>query len=236
VDSLEPLPAPAYHLTEAGAFPPPECSPPDSKLVIPLPQARDNSARDRKYDGQKLAYGACMLGWITLAKAEIRQIDADAHADMKPVAGDANRQILEINATIVAALEESRTASLEQAMALNDLKASLAPPPQPGTTESVVVTDTHLPRQADTPNGAGDPDAIVCRARQQLTDSRLWGPEICKRNREWADLYKRGVQMSSDGQTLLDSEKRRTFSPQTCITQHSVVGLPVSTTVCQGGP
>jgi len=237
VDFLEPLPpaSPA----EAGAFPPPDCKPPDSALVIPLPHARDNSARDQKYDTQKQAYAVCTRLWIVQAKAEIQQIDLNAHADMKPVAEDANRQIREITATIVATLEETKTVALEQAAALNELKASLVPPPpsQPGT-ESVTVTDTRLLRSADQPTGAGDPDVISCRTRQQLTGSRLWGPEICKRNREWADLYKRGVQVSSDGLQLVDGEKQRTLKPQTCSTRVSItaLGFPSTTTGCQGGP
>jgi hypothetical protein len=237
VDFLEPLP-PASPV-EAGAFPPPDCRPPDSALAIPLPHARDNSARDQKYDGQKQVYAACARLWIAQAKAEIQQIDANAHLDMKPVADDANRQIREINATIVAALEESRTATLEQVMALNELKASLvAPPPSQPGIESVTVTDIHLPRSADQPTGAGDPDAISCRARQQLTGSRLWGPEICKRNREWADLNKRGANISPDGLTLVDSEKQRTLKPQTCSTRVSItaLGFPSTTMECQGGP
>jgi hypothetical protein len=240
VDSLE-EPAPFTAAAEPAAFPSPDCKPPDSKLVIPLPHRPDNSVRDQKYDGQKLAYAACMRTWIAQAKAEIQQIDHNAHADMKPVTEDANRQIREIKATILATLEDTKAVALEQATALDQLKASLAPspppPPQPGT-ESVTVTDTRLLRQADSPTGEGDPDTIVCRMRQQLPDSRLLGPEICKRNRDWADLYKRGVQVSSDGLRLVDSEKQRTYNPQTCITRVSqtVLGFPVVTTECQGGP
>jgi hypothetical protein len=241
VDALDPLPEPGYRVDEAGAFPPPECKAPDNSLVIPLPRARDNGARDRRYDSQKQAYGGCMRVWIAQAKAEIAEINANAHADMKPVVLDANRQISEIKATIVAILEETKTVAMEQAMALNDLKASLtaAPPPPSGPgTESVTVTDTRLPRSADQPSGAGDPDAISCRARQPLPGSRLWGPEICKRNREWADLTKRGVQISSDGLQLVDSEKQRTLKPQTCSTRVSItaLGFPLTTTECQGGP
>jgi hypothetical protein len=237
VDALEPLP-PASAV-EAGAFPAPACKPPDGALVIPLPHARDNSARDRKYDALKQAYAACTRIWIAEAKAEIGQIDLNAHADMKPVAEDANRQIREITATIVATLEETKIVALEQAMALEQMKASLVPPPptKPGT-ESITVTDTRLPRSADQPTGAGDPDAISCRMRQQLTGSRLWGPEICKRNREWADLNKRGTNISPDGLTLVDSEKQRTRNPPTCVTRVSMtaLGFPSTTTECQGGP
>ena len=136
VDFLEPLPPTGP--VEAGAFPAPDCKPPDSALVIPLPRVHDNGARDQKYDGQKQAYAACARLWIAQAKAEIQQIDADAHADMKPVADDANRQIREITATIVAVLEETRTVQLNQVIALNALKGSLVSPAPPvGGTESV---------------------------------------------------------------------------------------------------
>src|SRR3569833_12534 len=237
VDFLEPLPpaSPA----EAGAFPQPECKPPDSALVIPLPHAHDNGARDQKYDRQKQAYATCARLWIAQAKAEIQQIDANAHADMKPVADDANRQIREIKAAIVAVLEETRTVQMDLVMALSALKASLVPPAPPaGGTESVVVTETRLPRSADQPTGAGDPDAISCRTRQQLNGSRLWWPEICKRNREWADLNKRGANISPDGLSLVDSEKQRTFKPPTCITRvtTTALGFPSTTMECQGGP
>ena len=236
VDALEPLP-PAGAV-EAGAFPAPECRPPDSALVIPLPYARDNSARDQKYDAQKQAYAACTRLWIAQAKTEIRQIDLNAHADMKPVAEDANRQIREITAAIVATLEKTKIVALEQAMALEQLKASLIPPPPEPGVETVTVTDIRLPRSTDQPTGAGDPDAISCRTRQQLTGSRLWGPEICKRNREWADLNKRGANISPDGLTLVDAEKQRTLKPQTCSTRVTVtaLGFPSTTMECQGGP
>ena len=216
-----------------------ECRPPDSTLVIPLPHAHDNGARDQKFDRQKQTYAACARVWIAQAKAEIQQIGLNAHADMKLVADDANRQIREITATIVATLEETKIVALEQATVLEQLKASLVPPPPPEPgTESVTVTDTRLPRSADQPTGAGDPDAISCRTRQQLTGSRLWGPEICKRNREWADLNQRGANISPDGLTLVDSEKQRTLKPQTCSTRVSItaLGFPSTTTECQGGP
>jgi hypothetical protein len=45
-------------------------------------------------------------------------------------------------------------------------------------------------------------------------------PEICRRNREGADLYKCVFSISSDGQTLVEGEKQRTFNnSQTCVTQ-----------------
>ncbi|HEX4272869.1 MAG TPA: hypothetical protein VHZ32_15870, partial [Rhizomicrobium sp.] len=32
------------------------------------------------------------------------------------------------------------------------------------------------------PTGEGDPDAITCRPPQPIPDSRLRGPEVCKKN------------------------------------------------------
>jgi hypothetical protein len=99
-------------------------------------------------------------------------------------------------------------------------------------TESVTVTGDRLPRSTDMPTGAGDPDAISCRAPQQLTDSRLMGPEICKHNRDWASIFKRGLNISPDGTSLVQGGKQLSYQPQACIVMHSVNTLPVVTTTC----
>ncbi|HEX4027336.1 MAG TPA: hypothetical protein VHX18_06915 [Rhizomicrobium sp.] len=221
-------------------FPEPECRLPDESLQQPAPGQRSNTLdRTSVYDAQHQAYNACVQAWIGQAKNVIRQIAADAHVALDAEADDANRQISEIKRTILAALSQTRMAVREQAIALDQLKASLAPvaapQPVPGA-ENVVVTGEGLPRSADTPTGAGDPDGISCRAPQIRPDSRLLGPEICKRNREWAVIFKRGGDLAPDGVTIVSSEKQRTFNPNTCITSNSVSGLPVFTTRCTNGP
>ncbi|HWU54905.1 MAG TPA: hypothetical protein VN175_05335 [Rhizomicrobium sp.] len=219
------------------AFPEPECQTPDEKLLVPQRGARDNSARERRYDGQIRSYEGCMRGWIAQAKSEISQIKADAEASMKPVTADANRQILEIWDTILDAVKQADVTQKEQATALSELKAQLAaampqPPPAPGT-ESVVSSDVRLPRSVDQPTGDGDPDAISCRAPQQLPGVHFMGPEICKRNREWAELYKRGENLSPDGKRILESEKTRTFAPDHCFSHTRFVnGVPITETNC----
>ncbi len=221
------------------AFPEPECQTPDEKLLIPQRGARDNSARERRYDGQIRSYQGCMRGWIEQAKSEISQIKADAEASMKPVTADANRQILEIWDTILEAVKQADLAQKEQAAALTDLKAQLAaaiPPPatsSPTASENVVVTDTRLPRSADQPTGKGDPDVISCRSPQQLPGSRLMGPEICKRNREWATLTDRGENISPDGKKILEGEKHRTLAPDHCFSHTRFVnGVPITEVNC----
>ena len=52
---------------------------------------------------------------------------------------------------------------------------------------------------AKTPSGAGDPDAVACRAPQKLENSRLLGPQVCKPNAEWAQYAKDGMDVSADG-------------------------------------
>jgi hypothetical protein len=207
---------------QAAAFPDPECDHLKDR-------ARDDTVRIR--DRQN-----CMRDWVGQAQAEIVQINAGAHVTMDAMAGDANRQIHEINVTIIAALAEVRVAAAEQTSALTELKASILPAELPPGTENVTVTGPKPPRSADTPTGVGDPDAISCRAPQISADSRLPGPEVCKRNREWAVLFQRGENLAPDGRTVVAGEKERTFDPQTCITTHSVTGLPAFTMMCGRGP
>ena len=69
---------------------------------------------------------------------------------------------------------------------------------------------------ADTPSGEGDPNAITCRPPQRQPGSRLPGPEVCKRNSEWARYRRDGMDVAADGIHDVPSEKRRTISPQAC--------------------
>ena len=103
---------------------------------------------------------------------------------------------------------------------------------KPGTENSVTITGARLPRSADMPTGEGDPDAISCRTPQQLAGSRLMGPEICKRNREWAKLYKRGDTISPDGGKIVMGEKQRTYNPQVCVTNFNPAQPSVMVTTC----
>jgi hypothetical protein len=52
---------------------------------------------------------------------------------------------------------------------------------------------------ANAPNGEGDPEGITCRPPQTLPQSRLLGPEVCKKNEVWAQYRKDGMEVSPDG-------------------------------------
>lgn len=80
------------------------------------------------------------------------------------------------------------------ALALNAPKTS-APSLDSGTNEVVV---------ANTPSGAGDPDAIVCRAPQRLAGSGQLGPQICLHNHEWWKVAINGKDVAADGESLID--------------------------------
>jgi hypothetical protein len=49
------------------------------------------------------------------------------------------------------------------------------------------------------PTGEGDPNQMTCRPPQRVTSSRLMGPEVCKRNYEWARYRRDGMDVAADG-------------------------------------
>jgi hypothetical protein len=58
---------------------------------------------------------------------------------------------------------------------------------------------------------ANDPNAIYCRPPQQLPGQRLYGPKVCKPQHEWDDLHRQGLDLGADGESVVASEKFRTF-------------------------
>lgn len=72
-------------------------------------------------------------------------------------------------------------------------------------TSKLVAPPLTLPDQPQ------DPDAITCRPLQQLPGQRLYGPKVCKPQRQWDDLHRQGLDIGPDGQSVVESEKYRTF-------------------------
>jgi hypothetical protein len=70
--------------------------------------------------------------------------------------------------------------------------------------------------QVSFPTGEGEPLAITCRAPQKLSDSRLFGPKVCKTNAEWAQYRKDGMDVSADGVRDVPSEKWRSLNTTGC--------------------
>lgn len=189
------------------AFPDADCKPADAGLLT-LKRGADNRGRERQYAEQGKDYQSCMRGWIDQAKSAIAQIKSDAEAEMKNLTEGANRKIADIAAASRDAARQAETAQQEQDAAVANLRTTLAATATPAAATEMAPS---LPHSQDMPTGAGDPDAITCRSRQQLADSRLMGPQICKRNRVWAELYKAGKTISADGLSIVGSEKDMTM-------------------------
>jgi hypothetical protein len=64
---------------------------------------------------------------------------------------------------------------------------------------------------AETGDKATGDDAIICRPPQQLPGKRMYGPKVCKPQRQWDDLHRQGLDFGPDGQSVVESEKYRTF-------------------------
>ncbi len=243
------LPPPA---TALAAFPAAACKKPDAALLKPTTGKQAASLKNLdRFEDQRVAFEACMRTYIAQAKNEILQVKANAEFACKQITDDANPRIAQINNDVTQALTDAVKASGERDALVNTIHSLLPPPslppqavnpapvsfqPPPPNAENVTVTGERLPQSADMPTGAGDPDAISCRAPQPLTDSRLMGPEICKHNRDWAKLYKDGFNISPDGTHPVPSEKWLAFHPQTCVS-HTVYegGLPVVVIYCNQG-
>ena len=211
-------PSPATPSGTLDAFPDPECREPDSRLLEVRRGTKDDGARARQYDGQIKDYAGCMQLWIAQAGNEISQIKSDAESELKSLTTNANRRILALSTATQDAAKQADIVQQQQETAIAALQTSLGA----GSAATDVLQggsqnqlQAKLQRSQDMPTGAGDPDAITCRTRQQLADSRLTGPEVCKRNRDWAELYKVGKTISADGQRIVNSEKAVTLGPAT---------------------
>ena len=235
------------------SYPAAACSQPDAALLKPVPGGHVASLKNTdRFEAQRLGYEACMRTYVAQAKNQIVQVKSNAEVAFHSVAEDANPRIAQINESVSEALNEASKASGERNAALNafhgpmqagGLNPAATQPgglgpiafqPVPGGAESVTVPGERLPRSADMPTGAGDPDAISCRTPQQLPGSRLMGPEICKRNSEWAKLFKDGRSISPDGRQIVDAEKALTYNPQTCVTK-TAIPSGATITICSQG-
>jgi beta-lactamase regulating signal transducer with metallopeptidase domain len=79
------------------------------------------------------------------------------------------------------------------------------------------VLDAHLPPIA-APVMIEPEDAVVCRRRQQLANSRFDGPEVCLHARQWDKLRADGLDVSPDGKSIIraDYEKQKTLMGKAC--------------------
>src|SRR4051794_22176861 len=67
------------------------------------------------------------------------------------------------------------------------------------TAEAPVQSQPSAKVYSAFPTGQGEPDQFTCRPPQRIPDARLMGPEICKRNAEWARYRRDGMDVAPDG-------------------------------------
>ena len=194
---------PAAREEDFSQYPTSQCRKPDE-----IKPGQRTIAQTTKYDQEDRAYRPCVASYIADATSEIKQIQDNASGGSRQIAESANSRIRLIKDRIRNAIADAdRTASAGPSG--GEITLAAIPPTEPGT-ESVVVTGERVKRFMDTPTGEGEPDAISCRMPQQLPDSHIPGPEICRRNRDWANLHKAGNDISSDGRSIVPSEASRT--------------------------
>jgi hypothetical protein len=198
-------------------FPDADCVAPDKALLARTSGRKGASVsatRTGQYDRQAQAYQACVKTYVDQARAEARLISVTSDARVKLVMDKTNAEITRVQNLVNSAIRAANNTAADEVRAVRDTPLELNP--KNSLLEGVehVTVEGHPPEQvSDTPKGDGDPHAIVCRKPQQLANSRLPGPEICKRNRVWAALYKAGKDISADGQNIVPSEKLRSANP-----------------------
>ena len=82
------------------------------------------------------------------------------------------------------------------------------------------VLDIHLPAISATSD-----DTLVCRKPQQLSNSRLAGPEVCLKTSQWTALHTNGMDIGPDGKSIIrtDYEKQKMLSGSRC-PQSMIIG------------
>lgn len=209
VDEADNLGAgPVAQAADSSQYPAPDC-----KKPIEPKSGQHTIERTSKYDQDYRAYRTCVSGYIEGAKAEIRQLSDLAEGSMRQIAQDANIRIAAVTEAVYGAITEANkiTRSGKELVApSSSVIVITAPAASPPATESTTVSSERIPRSIDTPGGEGDPDAISCRLPQQRADSRLPGPEICKRNRDWTSLKNAGYDISPDGKSTVPTRQAGT--------------------------
>jgi hypothetical protein len=200
------------------SFPAPECKEADRSLLEPKRKngkiVRSLDVISREYEEQDRKHKTCVATYIQQAFSELRQTGTAADAQLKQVRDEVNGRI----ARLAASGKTNPAAGTPLAPNVGVVNW------RDGGVENITVEGERLRQSQDTPKGEGDPDIIACRTPQQLPYSRLQGPEICKRNRDWATLYKAGMDISSDGASVVASEKARTTGKAGLNCIHSTVG------------
>jgi beta-lactamase regulating signal transducer with metallopeptidase domain len=89
--------------------------------------------------------------------------------------------------------------------------------PQPARQETSALAPPSAAEPAHAPAApADDSDVLVCRPPQQLPQSRLFGPQVCRTTAVWARYRKDGMDVAADGIHDIRLEKWGAAIPPAC--------------------
>jgi hypothetical protein len=191
--------------------------------TLPAPACRKPEPRGGQYAREENAYEACVKEYIARASTAMRTIALDANLQAQYLIDGGNARIALLQGTVRSGIETANAAALTRSHAVEGtilgrddpiLVARAAENP----LENSKADSSLWPVMQETPSGEGDPRAIVCRSPQPLTESRIMGPKVCRRNGVWAALRQAGKDVAPDGITFVDLDIRRQNRPLVCNT------------------
>jgi hypothetical protein len=190
-----------------GAFPGPTCAKPD--------------ARAAQYGRLQSEYETCVKTYLERASTVSRQTALTANVEIAAIADRAKDRIAQLQGTVKSGIQTANAAALERSHSVEGTKLGVNDPVLMARAAENPVEDSKAedawPMVEETPSGEGDARAVICRAPQALTISRIMGPKVCRRNGVWAVLRKAGMDIGPDGITLVDRDLRRRNRPMACV-------------------
>ena len=212
------------NLAKDSAFPNPKCQEPDPSLLRTAPRKAggvSSLARGAEYVRQEQTYNACVRSYLERAGAAAKEIAAAANLEIRRTADDANTSIAGLRSVVRNGIATANSAAMAKSHEVEGTPLSRYDPIlQARAAENPLEnakSDPKLwPVLRDTPSGEGDRRSITCRAPQQLPDSHLLGPEVCRRNGVWAELRREGKDVSPDGTTTFNLVESRSTNLAGC--------------------
>ena len=216
---------------DADAFPDPDCRKADPALLGRAPRGSHDTALDRgeRYEVEDLIWRSCVESYFQRAAAQARRITATANDDIGRTADTANARIAALEAAVKGGIDTARAAAAARSRAVEGTPLARNDPIITARNAANPLENENgdrstWPTVQGTPAGEGNRREFTCRAPQQLMDSRVLGPKVCRRNGTWAALRKMGKDISPDGRTIIDLNAMPSINPAACDKNGTAIG------------
>jgi hypothetical protein len=208
---------------DSDAFPDPDCRKADPALLGRAPRGSRDTALDRgeRYEVEDLIWRSCVETYFQRAAAAAQAITDTANADIRRTADTANARIAALESTVKTGIDTARAAAAARSRAVEGTPLARNDPIITARNAANPLENENGDRSAwpvveGTPTGEGNRREFTCRAPQQLMESRVLGPKVCRRNGTWAALRKMGKDISPDGRTIIDLNAMQSTNPAAC--------------------